>query len=129
MNKGTSAKNSAVKAGYKEKSAGGQAYKILNGDKKVLIKAEIEKRQEDIALTAGLTKEWVISNMINLYYQSLTAESHGVARDCLKLLGNEVGALSESKQVKVEHSHSFERLLTNSNIKDITPKTPAITIN
>jgi|APSaa5957512535_1039671.scaffolds.fasta_scaffold87621_2 phage terminase small subunit len=126
---GLTAKESAIKAGYVPKSATNQGWRLLNGNRKELILGEIEKRQEDLKLSAGLTKDWVISNMIRLYYQSLTAESHGVARDCLKLLGNEVGALSESKQVKVEHSHSFERLLSNSNIKDITPETPAITIN
>ncbi len=33
---------------------------------------------------------------------------------------------NEAKQVKVNHSHSFEQLLS---MKDITPEKPAITVN
>ena len=64
-----------------------------------------------------------------MYNQALTAESHGVCKDILKLLGSEIGLFNEQKQVKHEHSVSFEQLLSASTTKDITPANPAIAMD
>ena len=90
---------------------------------------EIEKRVEDFQIAQGITKSGILSDLIRLYNQALTAESHGVCKDILKLLGSEIGLFNEQKQVKHEHSVSFEQLLSASTTKDITPANPAIAMD
>jgi phage terminase small subunit len=126
---GMNAKESAITAGYKATNASQQGHKLLNGSKSSLVNEEINKRLEDLQLTLGITKQSVLSDLIRLYNQALTAESHGVCKDILKLLGSEIGLFNEAKQVKVEHSHSFEQLLSASTTKDITPANPAIAMD
>jgi phage terminase small subunit len=126
---GLNAKDSAITAGYKASNASQQGHKLLNGSKSSLINGEINKRLEDLQITLGITKQSVLSDLIRLYNQALAAESHGVCKDILKLLGSEIGLFNEQKQVKHEHSVSFEQLLSASTTKDITPEKPAITIN
>ena len=117
------ATESAKIAGYAVPSASQQGHKLL---KKESVMREIEKRIEDFQIAQGITKQGVLSDLVRLYNQALEAESHGVCKDILKLLGSEIGLFNEAKQVKVKHSHSFEQLL---NMKDITPEKPAITVN
>ena len=126
---GLNAKDSAITAGYKATNASQQGHKLLNGSKSSLINGEVEKRIEDLQLTLGITKQSVLSDLIRLYNHALEAESHGVCKDILKLLGSEIGLFNEQKQVKHEHSVSFEQLLSASTTKDITPINQAITIN
>ena len=126
---GLNAKDSAITAGYKASNASQQGHKLLNGSKSSLINGEVEKRIEDLQLTLGITKQSVLSDLIRLYNHALEAESHGVCKDILKLLGSEIGLFNEQKQVKHEHSVSFEQLLSASTTKDITPINQAITIN
>ena len=126
---GLNAKESAITAGYKATNASQQGHKLLNGSKSSLINEEINKRLEDLQITLGITKQSVLSDLIRLYNQALTAESHGVCKDILKLLGSEIGLFNEQKQVKHEHSVSFEQLLSASTTKDITPANPAIAMD
>ena len=126
---GLNAKDSAITAGYKATNASQQGHKLLNGSKSSLINGEINKRLEDLQITLGITKQSVLSDLIRLYNHALEAESHGVCKDILKLLGSEIGLFNEQKQVKHEHSVSFEQLLSASTTKDITPINQAITIN
>ena len=126
---GMSLKDSAITAGYKATNASQQGHNLIKGSKKDLILEEVEKRIEDLQITLGITKQSVLSDLIRLYNQALTAESHGVCKDILKLLGSEIGLFNEQKQVKHEHSVSFEQLLSASTTKDITPEKSAITIN
>lgn len=120
------ATESAKLAGYAVPSASQAGHKLL---KKGSVIKEIEKRVEDFQIAQGITKSGILSDLIRLYNQALTAESHGVCKDILKLLGSEIGLFNEAKQVKHEHSVSFEQLLSASTTKDITPEKPAITIN
>jgi len=117
------ATESAKIAGYAVPSASQQGHKLL---KKESVMREIEKRIEDFQIAQGITKSGILSDLVRLYNQALEAESHGVCKDILKLLGSEIGLFNEAKQVKVNHSHSFEQLLS---MKDITPEKPAITVN
>ena len=126
---GMTAKDSAIVAGYKASNACQQGHKLLNGTKSGLVNKEIDKRIEDLQITLGITKQSVLSDLIRLYNQALTAESHGVCKDILKLLGMEIGLFNEAKQVKHQHNVTFEQLLKDTSITDITPEKPAITIN
>ena len=90
---GLNAKDSAITAGYKASNASQQGHKLLNGSKSSLINGEVEKRIEDLQLTLGITKQSVLSDLIRLYNHALEAESHGVCKDILKLLGSEIGLL------------------------------------
>ena len=126
---GLSLKDSAIAGGYKASNASQQGHNLINGSKKDLILREVEKRIEDLQITLGITKQSVLSDLIRLYNQALTAESHGVCKDILKLLGTEIGLFSEAKQVKHQHNVTFEQLLKDTSITDITPEKPAITIN
>ena len=126
---GMSLKDATITAGYKAKNASQQGHNLINGSKKDLILREVEKRIEDLQITLGITKQSVLSDLIRLYNQALTAESHGVCKDILKLLGMEIGLFNEAKQVKHQHNVTFEQLLKNTSIPNITPEKPAITIN
>ena len=126
---GMSLKDATITAGYKAKNASQQGHNLINGSKKDLILREVEKRIEDLQITLGITKQSVLSDLIRLYNQALTAESHGVCKDILKLLGMEIGLFNEAKQVKHQHNVTFEQLLKDTSITDITPEKPAITIN
>ena len=120
------ATESAKLAGYAVPSASQAAHKLM---RKGSVIREIEKRVEDFQLAQGITKSGILSDLIRLYNHALEAESHGVCKDILKLLGSEIGLFNEQKQVKHEHSVSFEQLLSASTTKDITPINQAITIN
>ena len=126
---GMSLKDATITAGYKAKNASQQGHNLINGSKKDLILREVEKRIEDLQITLGITKQSVLSDLIRLYNQALTAESHGVCKDILKLLGSEIGLFNEQKQVNHEHSVSFEQLLSASTTKDITPANTAIAMD
>ena len=127
---GMSIKDSVIKAGYKEKNANQIGYKLLNGDKKSLIEREIAKRREDLQLSLGVTKQSVLADLIRLYNQALEAESHGVCKDILKLLGSEMGLFKEGKMVQHQHQHqlSFENILQDMDAPKIIEK-PMITVN
>ncbi len=120
------ATESAKLAGYAVPSASQAGHKLL---KKCSVIKEIEKRVEDFQIAQGITKSGILSDLIRLYNQALTAESHGVCKDILKLLGMEIGLFNEAKQVKHQHNVTFEQLLKDTSITDITPEKPAITIN
>ena len=120
------ATESAKLAGYAVPSASQAGHKLL---KKSSVIREIEKRVEDFQIAQGITKSGILSDLIRLYNQALTAESHGVCKDILKLLGSEIGLFNEQKQVKHQHNVTFEQLLKDTSITDITPEKPAITIN
>ena len=120
------ATESAKLAGYAVPSASQAGHKLL---KKCSVIKEIEKRVEDFQIAQGITKSGILSDLIRLYNQALTAESHGVCKDILKLLGTEIGLFNEAKQVKHQHNVTFEQLLKDTSITDITPEKPAITIN
>ena len=120
------ATESAKLAGYAVPSASQAGHKLM---RKSSVIREIEKRVEDFQLAQGITKSGILSDLIRLYNHALEAESHGVCKDILKLLGSEIGLFNEQKQVKHEHSVSFEQLLSASTTKDITPINQAITIN
>ena len=127
---GMSIKDSVIKAGYKEKNANQIGYKLLNGDKKSLIEREIAKRREDLQLSLGVTKQSVLADLIRLYNQALEAESHGVCKDILKMLGSEMGLFKEGKMVQHQHQHqlSFENILQDMEAPKIIEK-PMITVN
>ena len=127
---GMSIKDSVIKAGYKEKNANQIGYKLMNGDKKSLIEREIAKRREDLQLSLGVTKQSVLADLIRLYNQALEADSHGVCKDILKLLGGELGLFKEGKMVQHQHQHqlSFENILQDMDAPKIIEK-PMITVN
>ena len=127
---GLSLKESATIAGYKESNPSQQGHKLMNGSKKSLILREIEKRREDLRLALGITKQSVLSDLIRLYNQALEAESHGVCKDILKLLGSEIGLFREGKTVEDQHKHqlSFENILQDMDAPKIIEK-PMITVN
>ena len=120
------ATESAKLAGYAVPSASQAGHKLM---RKSSVIREVEKRVEDFQIAQGITKSGILSDLIRLYNQALTAESHGVCKDILKLLGMEIGLFNEAKQVKHQHNVTFEQLLKDTSITDITPEKPAITIN
>ena len=130
---GMSLKDAATLAGYKATNASQQGHKLMNGAKKSLILGEIEKRKEDLQLSCGITQQSVLADLIRLYNQALEAESHGVCKDILKLLGCEIGLFKEGKTVQHQHQHqlSFEKMLHNLNDPKVieSEEKPMITIN
>ena len=120
------ATESAKLAGYAVPSASQAGHKLMR--KSSVIK-EIEKRVEDFQIALGITKSGILSELIRLYNQALEAESHGVCKDILKLLGSEIGLFNEMKQVKHQHQHqlSFESMLHN--LDELKEDKPMITVN
>ena len=123
---GLSLKESATLAGYKASNASQQGHKLMNGSKKSLILREIAKQTEMICTMQGISKHSIIHELKSLYNQALEAESHGVCKDILKLLGQEIGLFKEGKMVQHQHQHqlSFENML-----HDMKEEKPMITIN
>ena len=126
---GMTAKDACIVAGYKASNACQQGHKLLNGSKSGLVNKEVERRLEDFQLSIGLTKQSVLGDLIRLYNQALEAESFGVCTKIIELLGKEIGLFSEAKQVKHQHKVTFEQLLKDTSISDITPEKRAITVN
>ena len=91
-------------AGYSETSPETAIRKILARPK---IKVYLEELQATAAAAATLSKAWVIGEAMNLYKEAMAAKAFAPAAKVLGMLGSEVGALQENKQIKqtvtVEH--------------------------
>lgn len=91
-------------AGYSESNATTQIKQILQRPK---IQAYLSELQETAAAAATLSKAWVIGEAMHLYKEALAAKAFGPASKVLGMLGSEVGALQENKQINqtvtVEH--------------------------
>jgi len=104
---------SAKRAGYAPSTAG-----RLIKDERILKK--IEEYKEFRVNRLGITADWVINELKDLYKRAKSSESYGPATKMLEMLGKEAGVFSDKAKV-VEHKHSFEALLDEADIKDITP--------
>ena len=124
------ASEAARLAGYAEANAGKQGFALLQKNR---IKREVKKRSDDFLQASGITKSSVLSDLINLYNQAIKTEALGVARDCLKLLGQHVNLWNDNKTVQHQHQHqlSFEKMLHNLNDPKVieSEEKPMITIN
>ena len=91
-------------AGYSESNATTQIKQILQRPK---IRAYLSELQETAAAAATLSKSWVIGEAMNLYKEAMAAKAFAPAAKVLGMLGSEVGALQENKQINqtvtVEH--------------------------
>lgn len=91
-------------AGYSETSPETAIRKILARPK---IKVYLEELQATAAAAATLSKAWVIGEAMNLYKEAMAAKAFAPAAKVLGMLGSEVGALQENKQINqtvtVEH--------------------------
>lgn len=91
-------------AGYSETSPETAIRKILARPR---IKVYLEELQATAAAAATLSKAWVIGEAMNLYKEAMAAKAFAPAAKVLGMLGSEVGALQENKQINqtvtVEH--------------------------
>jgi hypothetical protein len=67
----------------------------------------LNELQATAAAAATLSKAWVIGEAMNLYKEAMAAKAFAPAAKVLGMLGSEVGALQENKQINqtvtVEH--------------------------
>jgi len=112
------ASSSAKRAGYAPSTAG-----RLVKDERILRK--IEEYKQFRVNRLGITADWVINELKDLYKRAKSSESYGPAAKMLEMLGKEAGVFSDKAKV-VEHKHSFEALLDEAMTKDITPESKAI---
>ena len=91
-------------AGYKDGNPTTAIRQILERPK---IQAYLNELQATAAAAATLSKAWVIGEAMNLYKEAMAAKAFAPAAKVLGMLGSEVGALQENKQINqtvtVEH--------------------------
>jgi phage terminase small subunit len=91
-------------AGYSDTNSTTSIRRILERPK---IKAYLDELQATAAAAATLSKAWVIGEAMNLYKEAMAAKAFAPAAKVLGMLGSEVGALQENKQINqtvtVEH--------------------------
>lgn len=92
------------KAGYSETNPAVQIKRLLERPK---IKAYLANLQTTSAAADMLSKRWVIGEAVQLYKEAREAKQYAPAARILGMLGSEVGALQENKQINqtvtVEH--------------------------
>ena len=92
------------KAGYSETNPAVQIKRLLERPK---IKAYLADLQTTSAAADMLSKRWVIGEAVQLYKEAREAKQYAPAARILGMLGSEVGALQENKQINqtvtVEH--------------------------
>ena len=115
--KGKSATQSALDAGYAERSAHTTGARML---KNPIIQAKIRGTLEK----NGWSADRVLQEMEDLFKQAKQAESWTACTKILELLGRHAGLFTERKEVEHKHSHSFEALLDKAQQApiDVTPR-------
>ena len=92
------------KAGYSKTNPAVQIKRLLDRPK---IKAYLQDLQTTSAAADMLSKRWVIGEAVQLYKEAREAKQYAPAARILGMLGSEVGALQENKQINqtvtVEH--------------------------
>ena len=92
------------KAGYSKTNPAVQIKRLLERPK---IKAYLADLQTTSAAADMLSKRWVIGEAVQLYKEAREAKQYAPAARILGMLGSEVGALQENKQINqtvtVEH--------------------------
>ena len=92
------------KAGYSKTNPAVQIKRLLDRPK---IKAYLADLQTTSAAADMLSKRWVIGEAVQLYKEAREAKQYAPAARILGMLGSEVGALQENKQINqtvtVEH--------------------------
>ena len=116
--------NAVIASGYSSNGASVQASRMLVKPK---IRETIRKQEEYAILACSISKEQIVQEQYELYQLARADERYKDASTILGELTNLLGY--KPKQVKVEHSHSFEQLLSASTTKDITPANPAIAMD
>lgn len=91
-------------AGYSDTNSTTAIRRILERPQ---IKAYLDELQATAAAAATLSKAWVIGEAMHLYKEAMKAKAFAPAAKVLGMLGSEVGALQENKQINqtvtVEH--------------------------
>lgn len=92
------------KAGYSETNHTTQLRKLLERPK---VRIYLKELQNTAAAADMLSKRWVIGEAVQLYKEAREAKQYAPAARILGMLGSEVGALQENKQINqtvtVEH--------------------------
>ena len=115
--KGKSATQSAIEAGYAERSASVTGARMLRNP---LIQAKIQGTLKK----NGWSADRVLEEMEDLFKQAKQAESWTACTKILELLGRHAGLFTEKREVEHKHSHSFEALLDKAQQApiDVTPR-------
>jgi len=119
--------NAVISAGYSENGASVQASRLLA---KVRIKGEIDRQQNYRILQGSITKEKIVNEQYELYLLARANEEYKTASNILESLTKLLGYAPKIEDKQIVHNVRFENLLDNvKTTKNITPQSPAITVN
>lgn len=104
----SSASEAARRAGYSERTAYSQGYRLLRN---VEIAGDIEQQTAEAAHRAHVTVEWVLERLARTYQEAFEGNHYSAAVACLALLGKHLGMFERARQVRrLTHEERVERL-------------------
>lgn len=102
---GESAKNAAIKAGYSEKSAESMGSQLIKKDK---IKKEIDRKEKEFEMAALITKESVLSGILNVANDQEASNTEKL--NAYKLLGQYLALFTDKQIIQSTNTNPFEQL-------------------
>ena len=123
-NNGTKA---VISAGYAEGSASVQQTRLLKKDR---IKRELERQQNFQLKANSISRNEIVQAQYELYLLARANEEYKTASNLLESLTKLLGYAPKLEDKQIVHNVRFENLLDNvQTTKNITPQSPAITVN
>ena len=123
-NNGTKA---VISAGYAEGSASVQQTRLLKKDR---IKRELERQQNFQLKANSISRNEIVQAQYELYLLARANEEYKTASNILESLTKLLGYAPKLEDKQIVHNVRFENLLDNvRTTKNITPQSPAITVN
>lgn len=123
-NNGTKA---VISAGYAEGSASVQQTRLLKKDR---IKRELERQQNFQLKANSISRNEIVQAQYELYLLARANEEYKTASNILESLTKLLGYAPKLEDKQIVHNVRFENLLDNvQTTKNITPQSPAITVN
>ncbi|KAA0565329.1 terminase small subunit [Bacillus sp. CH30_1T] len=98
-------RNACISAGYSEKSADSMASQLLKLPK---IKKAIEAKEKEFEMAAIITKEKILSEILNIAEDKEATRSEKL--NALKLLGQHLAMFTDKQIVQTEKGNPFENL-------------------
>ena len=126
-NNGGNGTKAVISAGYAEGSASVQQTRLLKKDR---IKRELERQQNFQLKANSISRNEIVQAQYELYLLARANEEYKTASNILESLTKLLGYAPKLEDKQIVHNVRFENLLDNvQTTKNITPQSPAITVN
>ena len=124
---GNNGTKEVISAGYAEGSASVQQTRLLKKDR---IKRELERQQNFQLKANSISRNEIVQAQYELYLLARANEEYKTASNILESLTKLLGYAPKLEDKQIVHNVRFENLLDNvQTTKNITPQSPAITVN